>query len=50
VAGHSNAQIAAALFISDKTVRNMLTRIYGKLGVQSRMQAMAVLRDRHDMP
>ncbi|MET0808377.1 MAG: alpha/beta fold hydrolase [Pseudoxanthomonas sp.] len=50
IAGHSNAQIAAALFISDKTVRNTLTRIYEKLGVQSRMQAMAVLRDRHDMP
>lgn len=43
-AGHGNAQIAAALFISDKTVRNALTRIYGKLGVHSRTQAMALLR------
>jgi pimeloyl-ACP methyl ester carboxylesterase/DNA-binding CsgD family transcriptional regulator len=46
VAGHSNAQIAAALFISDKTVRNCLTRIFEKLGVSSRTQAMARLRDR----
>jgi pimeloyl-ACP methyl ester carboxylesterase/DNA-binding CsgD family transcriptional regulator len=44
VAGQTNAQIAAALFISDKTVRNTLTRIYEKLGVQSRTQAMALLR------
>ena len=44
VSGKTNAQIAAALFISDKTVRNTLTRIYEKLGVQSRMQAMALLR------
>ncbi len=44
VSGKTNAQIAAALFISDKTVRNTLTRIYEKLGVQSRTQAMALLR------
>ena len=46
VAGHTNAQIAASLFISDKTVRNTLTRIFEKLGVRSRTQAMALLRDR----
>ncbi|MFC3550460.1 alpha/beta fold hydrolase [Lysobacter cavernae] len=45
VAGHTNSEIAATLFISDKTVRNALTRIFGKLGVRSRMQAMALLRD-----
>lgn len=45
VAGRSNAQIAASLFISDKTVRNALTRIFEKLGVHSRTQAMALLRD-----
>ncbi|CAN4277193.1 helix-turn-helix transcriptional regulator [Pseudoxanthomonas sp. LjRoot125] len=44
VSGKTNAQIAASLFISDKTVRNTLTRIYEKLGVQSRTQAMALLR------
>ena len=45
VAGRTNAQIAASLFISDKTVRNALTRIFEKLGVHSRTQAMALLRD-----
>ena len=44
IAGRSNAEIAAALFISDKTVRNALTRIFNKLGVRSRTQAMALLR------
>lgn len=46
VAGQSNAQIAASLFISDKTVRNALTRIFDKLGVRSRTQAMALLGDK----
>jgi pimeloyl-ACP methyl ester carboxylesterase len=49
VAGRTNAQIAASLFISDKTVRNALTRIFEKLGVHSRTQAMALLRDA-DLP
>ena len=36
--GRSNNEIAAALFLSEKTVRNALTRIYAKLGVRSRTQ------------
>lgn len=43
--GRSNAQIAAGLCISDKTVRNMLTRIFAKLGVRSRAQAIVLAKD-----
>lgn len=41
-AGHSNAQIAARLRRSEKTVRNRLTRLYRRLGVRNRAQAVAV--------
>jgi len=37
--GHSNREIAAALFISDRTVARHLTNIYNKIGVASRTQA-----------
>jgi DNA-binding NarL/FixJ family response regulator len=37
--GHSNRDIGAALFISDRTVARHLTNIYNKIGVTSRMQA-----------
>ncbi len=40
--GHDNARIGAELFISDKTVRNHVSRIYEKLGVGSRAQAIAL--------
>jgi pimeloyl-ACP methyl ester carboxylesterase/DNA-binding CsgD family transcriptional regulator len=46
VAGRSNAQIGATLFISEKTVRNSLTRIFEKLGVRTRTQAAVLARDR----
>lgn len=45
-AGLSNAQIADALHISEKTVRNQVSRLYGKLGVRSRAQAIVRARDR----
>lgn len=48
--GRSNAQIASGLHISDKTVRNMLTRIFGKLGVHSRTQAIVLARDQGFRP
>jgi pimeloyl-ACP methyl ester carboxylesterase/DNA-binding CsgD family transcriptional regulator len=46
VAGQNNSQIAAALFLSEKTVRNSLTRIFEKLGVHTRTQAAVLARDR----
>jgi non-specific serine/threonine protein kinase len=39
VEGLSNPEIAAALFISPKTVRNHVTNIFTKLGVESRTAA-----------
>ena len=39
VEGHSNPEIAATLFISHKTVRNHVTNILAKLGVESRTAA-----------
>jgi DNA-binding NarL/FixJ family response regulator len=38
--GLDNAQIAARLEISEKTVRNHLTSVYAKLGVDNRAQAI----------
>lgn len=42
--GLSNEEIAGRLFISAKTVRNHITRIFAKLGVQSRRQAIVHAR------
>ena len=44
--GLSNADIAARLSISDKTVRNHASSIFDKLGVWSRTQAIVFARDR----
>ena len=41
--GHSNKEIAATLFLSEKTVKNALTRVYAKLGVRSRSQLARTL-------
>jgi DNA-binding NarL/FixJ family response regulator len=44
--GRSNKEVAAALFLSGKTVENNLSRIYAKLGVRSRTELARVLHDR----
>jgi LuxR family maltose regulon positive regulatory protein len=42
--GHSNQQIADALIVSVGTVKKHLNNIFGKLGVESRTQAVARAR------
>ena len=39
--GHTNGEIAAHLFLAEKTVKNHVRRIYSKLGVDSRPTAIA---------
>lgn len=43
--GQPNEQIAAALFLSVKTVRNNVSAIFAKLGVENRAAAVALARD-----
>ena len=46
--GRSNKEVAAALFVSTKTVEANLSRIYAKLGVQSRMELALLLAEERD--
>ena len=41
--GRSNREIAAELYLAEKTVRNLLTGAFAKLGVQRRTQLAGVL-------
>lgn len=43
--GKSNAEIAESLFISPNTVRNHVNRIFSKLGISDRAQAIVLARD-----
>ena len=49
VVGERTNEIAAALFVSPKTVSNQLTSIYGKLGVAGRTEAVLLARE-HGLP
>jgi DNA-binding CsgD family transcriptional regulator len=42
--GRTNKEVAATLFLSEKTVENNLSRIYAKLGVRSRTELAAALK------
>jgi len=44
-AGRSNAQIAGALFLSPKTVRNNVSNVFAKLHVADRAEAIVRARD-----
>ncbi|MEU6783594.1 LuxR C-terminal-related transcriptional regulator [Nonomuraea sp. NPDC051941] len=46
--GQSNGQIAQRLFLSEKTVKNHVNRIYAKLGVDSRVTAIGLWRSRQE--
>ena len=45
-AGHSNLKIAAELALTPQTVRNYVTRIYRKIGVSNRAEAVVWARER----
>ncbi|MFE6691784.1 response regulator transcription factor, partial [Streptomyces sp. NPDC057743] len=44
--GMTNRQIGARLYLSEKTVKNHISRLLAKLGVERRIQA-AVLATQH---
>ncbi|MEO8289542.1 MAG: LuxR C-terminal-related transcriptional regulator, partial [Gaiellaceae bacterium] len=43
--GRSNKEVAAALFVTAKTVETNLSRIYAKLGIHSRTELARRLAD-----
>jgi DNA-binding CsgD family transcriptional regulator len=42
--GRTNAEVAASLFLAERTVASHLTRVYSKLGVRSRTELSQKLR------
>jgi DNA-binding CsgD family transcriptional regulator len=44
--GKTNREVAAALFLSERTVEGHLSRVYGKLGVRSRTELARELASR----
>jgi pimeloyl-ACP methyl ester carboxylesterase/DNA-binding CsgD family transcriptional regulator len=43
--GHDNGEIAERLDLSEKTVRNHITRVFDKMGVRHRYEAIVVARE-----
>jgi DNA-binding NarL/FixJ family response regulator len=43
--GRSNREAAAELFVAVRTIESTLTKVYAKLGVRSRTELAATLRD-----
>ena len=46
--GRTNREVAAALFLGERTVESHLTQVYAKLGVRSRAELASKFRDSHD--
>jgi DNA-binding CsgD family transcriptional regulator len=46
--GHTNREVARALFVSEKAVEGHLTRVYRKLGVRSRAELAVRLASAED--
>ena len=46
--GKTNREVAAALFLSEKTIGSHLARIYDKLGVHSRAALAAIVARESD--
>jgi DNA-binding NarL/FixJ family response regulator len=44
--GKTNKEVAAELYVTDRTVESALTQIYRKLGVRSRTELARALHDR----
>jgi DNA-binding NarL/FixJ family response regulator len=44
--GRTNRDIAAALFVTERTVASHLTHVYAKLGIRSRTELARFLSDR----
>ncbi|KQX46239.1 MULTISPECIES: response regulator transcription factor [unclassified Streptomyces] len=47
-AGLTNRQIAKRLYLSEKTVKNHISRLLGKLGVERRVQAAVIAAQAHE--
>jgi DNA-binding CsgD family transcriptional regulator len=48
--GQTNGQIAERLFLAEKTVKNHVRRIYAKLGVGRRIEAIELWRAPQQLP
>jgi DNA-binding NarL/FixJ family response regulator len=48
--GKTNKEIAGEIFLSDKTVKNYVSSILGKLNLERRAQAAAFVAKHHLMP
>jgi DNA-binding NarL/FixJ family response regulator len=48
--GQTNRQIAGQINLSDKTVKNYVSNILGKLEISRRLQAAAFLAERRARP